>query len=289
MLVNDISTQKYFFWFSIFLIVLFTFLEPASTSEVTFWQRLFIWTLQISILVPSLIVFHILLQLIPVFDRLNDWFKILLSGLMGCLFFMPFSLSIDYVMGLDDWSQVQNLAQAKDIIFEEIGGVFPPALLTWAAMNAPRILQLNFSNTELNAKVEKSSLEVTSENIKNEPSQHENEFVAKFSNSIGLDIIYMMSELHYVRVVTAIGETLVLHNLKDAIAELPSTYQGVQTHRSFWVATKFIESIKEKNGQNILILSTGKTIPVSRRKLPEVKEFLVKKRHDAQTSQPKSV
>jgi tRNA nucleotidyltransferase/poly(A) polymerase len=147
--------------------MLFTFLEPASTSEVTFWQRLFIWTLQISILVPSLIVFHILLQLIPVFDRLNDWFKILLSGLMGCLFFMPFSLSIDYVMGLDDWSQVQNLAQAKDIIFEEIGGVFPPALLTWAAMNAPRILQLNFSNTELNAKVEKSSLEVTSENIKN--------------------------------------------------------------------------------------------------------------------------
>jgi hypothetical protein len=289
MLVNDISTQKYFFWFSIFLIVLFTFLEPASTSEVTFWQRLFIWTIQISILVPALIVFHILLQLSPVFDRLNDWYKILLSGLMGCLFYMPFSLGIDYVMGLDDWSQVQNLAQAKGIIFDEIGGVFPPALLTWAAMNAPRILQLNFSSNTLNTKVEKSSLEATSDNIKNESSQHETEFVAKFSNSIGLDIIYMMSELHYVRVVTANGETLVLHNLKDAIAELPLAYAGIQTHRSYWVASKYIDSIKEKSGQNILILSTGKTIPVSRRKMPEVKEFLVKIRHDLQISQPKSV
>jgi DNA-binding LytR/AlgR family response regulator len=84
----------------------------------------------------------------------------------------------------------------------------------------------------------------------------------------------MMSELHYVRVVTSKGETLVLHNLKDAIAQLPTEYSGIQTHRSYWAASKHIESIKEKNGQSSVVLSMDKTIPVSRRKLAEVREFL---------------
>jgi DNA-binding LytR/AlgR family response regulator len=84
----------------------------------------------------------------------------------------------------------------------------------------------------------------------------------------------MMSELHYVRVVTSKGETLVLHNLKDAIAQLPSEYSGILTHRSYWVALKHIKSIKEKSGQSSVALSMDKTIPVSRRKLAEVKAFI---------------
>jgi DNA-binding LytR/AlgR family response regulator len=75
-------------------------------------------------------------------------------------------------------------------------------------------------------------------------------------------------------VVTSKGETLVLHNLKDAITQLPSEYSGIQTHRSYWAASKHIESMKEKNGQTSLVLSIGKTIPVSRRKLAEVKALL---------------
>jgi hypothetical protein len=274
MIINDISTKKYFFWFSVILILLFTFLEPAGTSGSSFLIRLLIWALQIGFLVPCLILFHVRLQQSPFFDRLNDWLKILLSGLLGCLVFLPFSLGIDYVMGLDDWSQVESFAQAQEIIFEEIGGVFAPVLLTWAGMNAPRILQLNFSSATLSQPAETARPDVTIDKPADPTSQSKGEFITKFAKLIGTDVIYMMSELHYVRVVTSKGETLVLHNLKDAIAQLPTEYSGIQTHRSYWAASKHIESIKEKNGQSSVVLSMDKTIPVSRRKLAEVREFL---------------
>jgi DNA-binding LytR/AlgR family response regulator len=103
-----------------------------------------------------------------------------------------------------------------------------------------------------------------------------NEFLAKFSYKIGIDIIYLMSELHYIRVVTLKGEMLILYNLKDAISELPVDLIGIQIHRSFWVNLKYIEKIIKKKLQNILILSNGKSVPVSRRRLSLVKNFLRK-------------
>ncbi len=85
-----------------------------------------------------------------------------------------------------------------------------------------------------------------------------------------------MSELHYIRVVTLKGEMLILHNLKDAISELPADLIGIQTHRSFWVNLKYIEKILKKKLQSVLILSNGKSVPVSRRRISSVKNFLRK-------------
>ena len=267
MIINNRSTQKYFFWVSVFLILLFTLLNPAGTLGVDFGLRLLIWTVQIGILVPTFIIIHIKLQKVQIFDHLNDWYKILLSGLIGCFFFLPFDLAIDYVTGLDDWSKFRNLSESYTIVINEISSLFPTAILTWVAINAPRILNFNFSKI--------SSVE----QVKLMPSEQtpNNEFLAKFSYKIGTDIICLMSELHYIRVVTLKGEMLILYNLKDAISELPVDLIGIQTHRSFWVNLKYIEKIINKKLQNILILSNGKSVPVSRRRLSLVKNFLRKK------------
>jgi DNA-binding LytR/AlgR family response regulator len=87
-----------------------------------------------------------------------------------------------------------------------------------------------------------------------------------------------MSELHYIRVVTLKGQMLILHNLKDAISELPLDLIGIQTHRSFWVNIKYVDSTMVKKLQNFLMLSNGNSIPVSRRRLRLVKDFLEKNR-----------
>ena len=278
MLINNRSTQKYFFWVSVFLIVLFTFLNPAGTLGAGFGLRLLIWTIQIGILVPALIIIHIQLQKIDAFDHFNDWYKILISGIIGCFFFLPFALGIDYVAGLDDWSKVKNLSESHVIILNEIGGMFPPAILTWVAINAPRILNLNFSNISHNKSVQSTRLEETPNDVKQFNSVSKNEFLAKFSDEIGTNIIYLMSELHYIRVVTLKGQMLILHNLKDAISELPVDLIGIQTHRSFWVNIKYVDSTMEKKLQNFLMLSNGNSIPVSRRRLRLVKDFLEKNR-----------
>jgi DNA-binding LytR/AlgR family response regulator len=156
--------------------------------------------------------------------------------------------------------------------------MFPPTILTWVAINAPRILNLNFSNISHNKKVQSTSLEETPNDKKQFNSVSKNEFLAKFSDEIGTDIIYLVSEWHYIRVVTSKGEMLILHNLKDAISELPSDLIGIQTHRSFWVSLKYIDSISEKKPQCLLMLSNGNSIPVSRRRLGLVKDFLEKNR-----------
>jgi len=276
MIINNRSTQKYFFWVSVFLILLFTLLNPAGTLGVDFGLRLLIWTVQIGILVPTFIIIHIKLQKIQIFDHLNDWCKILLSGLIGCFFFLPFGLAIDYVTGLDDWSKFRNLSESYTIVINEIGSLFPTAILTWVAINAPRILNFNFSKIPAVEQVKLIPSEQTPNYGKQFDSVSKNEFLAKFSDKIGADIIYLMSELHYIRVVTLKGEMLILHNLKDAISELPADLIGIQTHRSFWVNLKYIEKIIKKKLQSVLILSNGKSVPVSRRRISLVKNFLSK-------------
>lgn len=276
MIINNKSTQKYFFWVSVFLILLFTFLNPAGTLGVEFGLRLLIWTVQIGILVPAFIIIHIKLQKIKILDHLNDWYKILLSGLIGCFFFLPFGLAIDYVTGLDDWSKFRNLSESYTIVINEIGSLFPTAILTWVAINAPRILNFNFSKISPVEQVKLIPSEQTPNYKKQFDSISKNEFLAKFSDKIGTDIIYLMSELHYIRVVTLKGEMLILHNLKDAISELPVDLIGIQTHRSFWVNLKYIEKIIKKKLQSVLILSNGKSVPVSRRRISLVKNFLRK-------------
>jgi len=276
MIINNRSTQKYFFWVSVFLILLFTFLNPAGTLGVEFGLRLLIWTVQIGILVPAFIIIHIKLQKIKILDHLNDWCKILLSGLIGCFFFLPFGLAIDYVTGLDDWSKFRNLSESYTIVINEIGSLFPTAILTWVAINAPRILNFNFSKISPVEQVKLIPSEQTPNYKKQFDSISKNEFLAKFSDKIGTDIIYLMSELHYIRVVTLKGEMLILHNLKDAISELPVDLIGIQTHRSFWVNLKYIEKIIKKKLQSVLILSNGKSVPVSRRRISLVKNFLRK-------------
>lgn len=276
MIINNRSTQKYFFWVSVFLILLFTLLNPAGTLGVDFGLRLLIWTVQIGILVPTFIIIHIKLQKIQIFGHLNDWYKILLSGLIGCFFYLPFSLAIDYVTGLDDWSKFRNLSESYTIVINEIGSLFPTAILTWVAINAPRILNFNFSKILPVEQVKLIPSEQTSNYEKQFDFESKNEFLAKFSDKIGTDIIYLMSELHYIRVVTLKGEMLILHNLKDAISELPVDLIGIQTHRSFWVNLKYIEKIIKKKLQSVLILSNGKSVPVSRRRISLVKNFLRK-------------
>jgi hypothetical protein len=276
MIINNRSTQKYFFWVSVFLILLFTLLNPAGTLGVDFGLRLLIWTVQIGILVPTFIIIHIKLQKIQIFDHLNDWYKILLSGLIGCFFYLPFGLAIDYVTGLDDWSKFRNLSESYTIVINEIGSLFPTAILTWVAINAPRILNFNFSKISPVEQVKLIPSEQTSNYEKQFDFESKNEFLAKFSDKIGTDIIYLMSELHYIRVVTLKGEMLILHNLKDAISELPVDLIGIQTHRSFWVNLKYIEKIIKKKLQSVLILSNGKSVPVSRRRISSVKNFLRK-------------
>ena len=80
---------------------------------------------------------------------------------------------------------------------------------------------------------------------------------------LGRDLLCLKMEDHYVRAHTAKGSDLVLMPMKDAIAELAGV-EGMQVHRSWWVAkAAVVQAVSE--GRNIsLRLSNGLDAPVSR-------------------------
>ena len=78
------------------------------------------------------------------------------------------------------------------------------------------------------------------------------------------------SEDHYLRVHTSGGEELILMRIADAIRELAGR-DGLQTHRSWWVAREGLADTARANGKLVLKLKSGAEAPVSPTYLQAVK------------------
>ena len=267
----DLQTKpdfQYYVWSGLALILIFAMLKPAATSEAGLIGRLIIWTIQVGVFLPILIFTHMALQAVAFINQLNPWLKLTLSGLLGSLFFVPLGLWIDFVFGLDDWSDIHNLNGFMSMVAKEFGGVVLPATLTWIAINAPRILELDFRATR-DTRIKPVSRPQKDTALRTVPN-----FFSLLPSKIGNDVVYLKAELHYVRVVTGLGEALVLFNLKDAIKAMERVAGGIQTHRSYWVSAAHIASLAtEKEGKFILTRNNQK-VPVSRRRLAETKAYL---------------
>lgn len=79
----------------------------------------------------------------------------------------------------------------------------------------------------------------------------------------GARLMALQSEGHYVRVHTDLGSELVLVRLRDAMAET-APVEGMQVHRSWWVARQGFAREVRLNGKLALELEGGLTVPVSR-------------------------
>lgn len=71
------------------------------------------------------------------------------------------------------------------------------------------------------------------------------------------------SEDHYLRVHTSAGQELILMRLADAVRELAGV-EGLQTHRSWWVARQGLADVVRGDGRMVLKLKSGAEAPVSR-------------------------
>ena len=71
------------------------------------------------------------------------------------------------------------------------------------------------------------------------------------------------AEDHYLRVHTSAGQDLILLRMADAVAELEGQ-EGMQVHRSWWVARAAIVDARRSDGRATLTLKNGVEAPVSR-------------------------
>jgi hypothetical protein len=68
---------------------------------------------------------------------------------------------------------------------------------------------------------------------------------------------------HYLKVRTSKGSDLILMRLSDALHEL-NGLDGLQTHRSWWVARAGVADVARRQGKPVLVLKDGGEAPVSR-------------------------
>lgn len=88
---------------------------------------------------------------------------------------------------------------------------------------------------------------------------------------LGSDIIALEMEDHYLRVHTALGSALMLMRLRDGIALL-GELEGMQVHRSWWVARGAVEDVL-RDGRNVrLKLARGLEAPVARAKIADLRD-----------------
>ena len=101
-------------------------------------------------------------------------------------------------------------------------------------------------------------------------STADSRFLKKIPKRLGVDVIAMSAEDHYVRVHTPLGKALVLYRFSDAMAEMP-TGIGFQVHRSHWVRKSAITDFRKRGKGQVLILDGALEIPVSKRFIEVVK------------------
>jgi hypothetical protein len=88
---------------------------------------------------------------------------------------------------------------------------------------------------------------------------------------LGRTVVCLQMEDHYVRVHTPQGSALVLMSLSQAMAGLKDV-EGVQTHRSWWVARASIAGVVEDGRKLRLRLTDGLEAPVSRARVGALRE-----------------
>ena len=84
-------------------------------------------------------------------------------------------------------------------------------------------------------------------------------------------LLHISVEDHYSQVTTSRGRELILLRLSDAIAETGPT-EGLQVHRSHWVADRFVTALRRDGQKLTLVLADGAEIPVSRTYAAKVRE-----------------
>jgi len=96
-------------------------------------------------------------------------------------------------------------------------------------------------------------------------------FLDRLPPALGDDLIALEMEDHYLRAHTALGSELMLMRMRDAVAELDGA-DGLQVHRSWWVARGAVEDV-QRDGRNLrLRLTSGLQVPVSRANVSLLKE-----------------
>lgn len=97
------------------------------------------------------------------------------------------------------------------------------------------------------------------------------DLVRELPDQLGQELLHLRMQDHYVEVHTPHGHQLVFMRFRDALREVESL-DGMQVHRSHWVARNAVVRFERRGGNTVLLLSNGARVPVSRSFIPALRD-----------------
>ena len=213
--------------------LIFAWLGVYNTGRLPFYKSFVFWSSTMAVgLGTSVVVSPYIWG--PRFENMAAIFKI---GIAAALISLPVTLVLMVFFNSAPWQVIYFLIQ--------YGYVLVISLIVTSAAYLLDILQ-----------------------DKDTPDSNGTDPVAGFLERLPVkfrtaELYAISSEDHYLRVHTSLGEELILMRLADAVREL-SKVEGLQVHRSWWVAKSGVTDEKKADGRSFLILPAGTEVPVSR-------------------------
>lgn len=231
------------------------FLGPFGTYALPSGLRIAYWVvfgiIGYMMFRPIAVVAHWMRGVIP----MPEW----LAELLGCMVAaLPFTLLVSYLLiGFEwDWAAINNGFALLYVQCTAVGfGIY-------------LFMTMLFRNAE-NKRKQSALLDVGTSDSETSPSKLHERLPFGFPKQIDA----LQAEDHYVHVYahddSAEHKEMLLMRLSDAIKE--TNMDGIQPHRSWWVARDAVAQSKRMGRGHRLILRNGQEVPVSQANVPKLK------------------
>ncbi len=275
----------------IVLALLFAQLEPEPTRALPWFAAWAVWTVHIGVgLALAILATHATARS-SVLSEAPAWSRLLVGGLLGSLAFAPLALGFERLFPMpaesppDDVLDHWEAAGGGLALVAEWLQLAPSYLVSWALLNivplAPTVIRepaapaggsatppLVGGNDSINAGI----IDAASVPAHDTPEPVASPFFERLPAAIGRDLVRIDADLHYLQVRTTLGRATVLGSLAEVEAALPEA--GLRVHRSHWIAFAHLRRVSKSAKGWACELRGGERIPISRRRLAEVRERL---------------
>lgn len=299
------SAFGHLMWAAGLLIVTLALMEPSSSAGLNLFSRTLFWSLH---LVPATMAAWVIsgwLFNLQASRRVSAWVLLVIAGAITGLLLAPISVTLEMLFGVFDATDPQarplsfTLGDWLSELKDEIHDVPVTTAAMWPAMNAFVVWRIGSMQADAigdrpgeiespdspfmpqvqapsaagavstDARLEQREARIAPK--QDQPKAESSGFLGRLPARLGRDIVFVEAQEHYLRVVTSRGEHLLLQGFTHAIAELEDNgFDGIQIHRSVWVAWKHVGNVDVQKGAMSVVLSTGVCLKIGRRRAKSV-------------------
>jgi hypothetical protein len=275
------------------LALLFAQLEPEPTRALQWFAAWAVWTAHIGVGLALAIAATGATARVPALRNAPAWSRLLVGGVVGSLAFAPLALGFEALLpmpaegppddALDHWESAGGVLA----LVAEWLQLAPSYLVSWTLLNLVPLAPTLISAPTLDARVATdrpedvgrvepsataSATNVDASGITADGTEVSAAFFLRLPAAIGRDLVRIDADLHYLQVRTALGRATVLGTLAEVEAALPDA--GLRVHRSHWVAFAHLRRVSKSAKGWACELRGGERVPISRRRIAEVRERL---------------